>query len=334
MKKLSYLFELKRIKDTTDDDYHKALKIYLKTTPISIKTDSNEITYWLEKEKNNVKFELLVFALFINGDVVGFSMMSYLKDQKIVVYDYIALIDEYRKNTAFFSFINLMKQYVIELNYDIDYYIVEISNKDDGLNIDKESEFFKKLICLEEFGKINSYYQTLPLGLDDHEGNFEAFIYIASNDAISNISKGTYLEIVSAIYYDYYLEWYRPFIYQDTVITEYKELIDNIYENVVKGLHKSENLQVSYSACSLNGNTLKSQNTSGQLPSSFRRRDLGLFPLLLVAIIVIPLFLVWVYNMFLNTMNIQINSVSSILGAVVSSIIVSFITLILSRKKL
>ena len=46
---LEHRFAIKRITKPSNEDYISALKIYNETTPPDIKTNTNEITYWLEQ---------------------------------------------------------------------------------------------------------------------------------------------------------------------------------------------------------------------------------------------------------------------------------------------
>ena len=48
MELLENKFSIKRVIRSSDEEYIEALKIYNETTPVDIKTNTNEITYWLD----------------------------------------------------------------------------------------------------------------------------------------------------------------------------------------------------------------------------------------------------------------------------------------------
>lgn len=333
MDSLSIRFSIKRLLKTTDQDYIKALQIYTDTTPVDIKTNSNEISYWLNKSKDNDLFEPLYFAIYCDNDVIGFAMMSYLKSSKIIVIEYMALLESYRINSVFFPVLNLLFNYLEINSYDINYYVNEVSNKNDGESVDRESKLFKKMICMESFGKIEAPYYTLPLGVNNFESSFDAYLYVRTKDSISAINKDTYLHIIHSIYYDYFQEWYVPFL-TDNELQNYKTIIDTTYKRIVQKLSEKTSCKVFipqqacplHSACNI--------NTSGTVTTKSHQAKFKLkLSLILLAIIIIPILLILLYNSILNLIGIEINSVHSALGSIFSVLISSTLTLFLYKKK-
>jgi hypothetical protein len=306
-------FGIRRILKETDNSYHQAIRIYNETTPIEIKTNTNEIVHWLKKEG---LFKTMVFALYLDEEVIGFSMIGYVVAKKIVIIDYLALKQQYRINSAFFSYIGLLQDYLRESDIEVSYYITEISNKGEGKNIDKESKLFKKLICLEGFGRINSIYHTPPLGLTNYESEFESFLYIKTSDNIKQVSKETYLDIIRAIYYDYYYEWYKDFLLDLKDINEYKQKIDNCFAFVKKNIVDYSSCEIIYAECPFISGPYTDEKTHGSLPilkqNKSKRILLFLIPILFIA----PVGIIWVYNFILQILAIQFDSVSTFIGGV------------------
>ena len=133
-----------------------------------------------EQNRNELPFEIMLFSLYLNNMVVGLAMLTYLKKQKTIIFEYLALQPSFRLNAVFFTYISLLQNYINDSNTDVAYYIIEINNRNKGENIDKESRLFKRLFCLENYGKINALYYSLPLGLYNHESYFESLLYIIS----------------------------------------------------------------------------------------------------------------------------------------------------------
>ena len=148
------------------------------------------------------------------------------------------------------TYISLLQNYINDSNTDVAYYIIEINNRNKGENIDKESRLFKRLFCLENYGKINALYYSLPLGLYNHESYFESLLYIKTNDNISQISKETYIDLVKAIYFDYYLFWYQPFMSNNEYI-EYKKKVERVYQLVIQDVMNEMFCDISYVDCPL-----------------------------------------------------------------------------------
>lgn len=332
MDKLENKFSIRRIRKPSDNDYIQALKIYNEQTPVSIKTNTNEISHWLINKKEHKSFELMVFTLYLDDKVIGFAMISYVAQYKIIIIDYMALSTQYRVNTTFFTYLNLLQNYLIETATPVNYYVVEISNKDNGNNIDRESRFFRKLICLEDFNKLDAQYYTLQLGIDDYESNFEAFIYIKSVDSTSNISKDTYLNIVKSIYYSYYEAWYVPFLTEDEK-EQYKAHIDSQYELIKKSIMKLDKIENKSTICPLQ-NTDLSIKTNGQIPSKKSNKKYYLILLIVLLGVLGSVVIVFFIGYLLSLLNIQFGSVDSSIGVIFSSVVTSFITISIANKKL
>ena len=328
---LEHRFAVRRITRSLDPDYQKGLRIYNSTTPNDIKTNTNEISKWLTENRAEDTFELLLFVLYSNNDVIGLAMLSYISKYQLVVYDYIALKDEYRVNAVLFSYINLIQNYMCLNKYDVAYYVVEISNKNEGKSVDKESRLFKKLICLEGFGRIKAKYQTLPLGLEHYESSFDAFLYIKSNDNLNTISKETFMGIVHAIYYEYYLAWYAPILTPEKLKAFKEEKIDYCYNMLKENLSEDIQFDIEYADCPMLGNILI-EKTYGYLPSK-RKKSIGKYLLIVLLVLLGPLLLIWGYNLVLGLLGISLSTVNSIIGAVFTAILSSVTALIVATRK-
>ncbi len=242
-----------------------------------IKTNTNEITYWMSQRNSHSSFEVFTFSLLLNNEVIGFSMMTYLQNSKAMIFEYISLVSQYRVNTVFLAFINLMQNYPMEKGIDVNYFVVEISNKEDGTSIDKESRLFKKLICLEDYGIINVNYSVLPLGLDD-EGSFDAKIHIKSSDKITSMKRKTYLDIVSSIYFDYTVNWYKAFL-DVKEVESFEESAKSYFKLIKRKCDNKDNIEIVYNDCPIYDESVFI-STTGHLPSSSKIRDYGKYPII------------------------------------------------------
>jgi len=333
MDKLENKFSIKRVMKSTDEGYIEALKIYNETTPVDIKTNTNEITCWLDKTESNSQFELFLFNLYLDGKIIGFAMLSYFINRRVLAYDYLALKDPFRVNVAFFAYISLISNYFSLNCYKIDFYITEISNKNAGKEIDKESMFFQKLLCLEGFGFINAPYRTLPLGVDNHESNYEARLYIKkSGDVMSSINRDTFLNIVKGIYFDYYETWYSVFL-NTTDMDYFKKSINLIFKEIEDKSKEFASFDIiNTSKECIMASCKKQERTDGSLPA--RRKNFNkILPLVIAVLVIAPILIVLCYNWILNTLQIPISSVSSMIGTIFTAIMTFIIAYLTARKK-
>ncbi len=314
-------FLLKPITRSTDEDYLKALQIYVEETPKEIRTNTNEISHWLDKKSTNKTFEMLVFVLLLDTKVVGFSQLTYLKSQQVVILDYISLKQPYRENSVFLVFLSMMQNYLAECNKEITYYIAEIGNKDNGKYIDRESAFYKRIICLEGYGQVMSNYYNLPLGIDNHESEFEALMYLKTNDTIAYISKDTFLSIVHAICYEYYFVWYSEFMDSEES-NLYKTKLDKYYSSIEKHNCEVTRISITYPECPLFfSNTVT--KTSGVFPAK-RKSSYSHIPILVFAIFITPIVLVVMYDAIFPFLKIEFSNVSTFISGIIASLMSYF----------
>ena len=328
---LEHKFSIKRVVKTTEDDYIKALRIYNDTTPFEIKTPTNEITYWISKQKVGTPFEVYAFILYLNDEVIGLSMTTYIKKTKVVVDEYLAVYDQYRIQTIFLVYESLIQNYYKETGIEIAYYLTEISYKESGKEMDRESRISLKMLCIQEYGKINALYYALPLGLDNHESNFIAHIYIKGVEPVQSISSKTYQDIIDSIYYDYWYTWYNA-ILPSAELEIYKRLIDKNFDEIKKSLtDNASSMPVLHSNC--NYLDMDADISKGSIPAK-KQTPFPIYLILVPIIIVLPLFIIWGYSEALKILNLSISSISTMVGAIISAIITSLTTLFIARKKL
>ncbi|MDE5802545.1 MAG: hypothetical protein K2I22_06480 [Lachnospiraceae bacterium] len=328
---LEHRFSIKRISKTTEDDYIKALRIYNDTTPFEIKTPTNEITYWISKQKINTPFEVYAFILYLNDEVIGLSMTTYVKKTKVVVDEYLAVLEQYRIQTIFLVYESLIQNYYTEIGVEISYYLTEISYKESGKEMDRESRISLKMLCIEEYGKIDALYYALPLGLENYESNFIANIYIKGVEPVQSISPKTYQGIIDSIYYDYWYTWYTP-ILSSAELDIYKRIIDKNFELIKKSINNTmTSMPVLHSSC--NYLNIDADISKGAIPVK-KSMQHHIFLLIAPIIILLPLVIIWGYSEALKILNLSISALSTMIGTIISAIITSLTTLFIARKKL
>ena len=329
--KIEHKFSIKRILKSTDDDYLKASLIYNDTTPFEIKTPTNEIAFWLEKQNNSSSFQIYIFVLYLNDEVIGLSMTTYINRTKIVVDEYLAVKEQYRMQTIFLSFESLIHNYYKENGIDVSYYITEISNKNNGKEVDRESLIALKLMCIEDYGKIEALYYALPLGLTNYESNFIANLYIKTVEPLKSMTTQTYCNIVESMYYDYWLAWYSP-ILSSAEIEIYKSIIDKHMLLIKSSVANCDGtLLVSHKECSCFNE--KANIKRGTIPIN-KKHNISITLICVVTVLILPLVIIGAYSKLLNLFNIPFSSYSSIIGAVISTTITTLTTLFITRKKL
>lgn len=327
---MQHQFGLKRFDASTPylkDDFAKALKIYIDQTPADIKTNSNELSNWLMRP-DETHFEVLVFILYCDSEVVGLAMMTYHKQVRVMAYEYIAIENQYSSFALYFSYLDLLNSYSIENGYDVLYWIVEINNRNGGNDIDKESVLFKKLLCLNQFGKIDAYHQTFPLGLD-RDSSFEAVLYIKSNDRIKQISKDKYLKIIESIK-EYYAVWYKRYMTNEN-FSRYNQILCEIFEKIKRNQTSGDSVPISYIDCPL---LTPGEKTHTVIVPQIhtQKKKKWLIPIAIIGIIAIASIIAALCLKIFTKLGIDISSISIIIANIASALISAFFLWFIGKK--
>ena len=171
----------------------------------------------------------------------------------------------------------------------------------------------------------------MPLGLDNHESNFEAILYIKTNDTIKNISKETYLQIVKSIYYDYSYTWYKKFLSTDE-LQKYHQEVDRNYNLILQKVSQEDIINVVNSNCIALNPSIMSEQTARTIPIT-KGKKWKTTILICIVIFVLPLLIILGYSKILDLTGIPTSVTTTVLGSVISVIVTSLTTLYISLKK-
>lgn len=244
----------------------------------------------------------------------------------------VALAAQYRVNTVFFSYINLLENYLNVNQYDIAFIVNEISNRRNGRDIDKESQLFSKVLCIEGYGKINAPYITPPLGTGNHESNFDAFLFAKSAGDISAIEKQTYVDIIKAIYFDYFLVWYSAILLPSD-LSEYNTLLQMSFDKLSTQLSSFTSIPIAHSECPILNANRQNINTTGLPPAAKQKKGWVGFLLLVLVLLICPVAVVWIYNHVLTLLSLPTSVVGEVIGNYIGAIITAIITLFITKKR-
>jgi hypothetical protein len=119
-------YELKRFKSSSAPDFAKALKLYSENIEPEYRTDTSEILFWTDNFEKQFGDSFLILGLYLNDVLIGFSEVAVFKEEKLVEVDYIVIDPRYRKNNAFYQFLDQITSFLADENYVFDYVICEV----------------------------------------------------------------------------------------------------------------------------------------------------------------------------------------------------------------
>ena len=215
---ISPSYKLVQFDNHESSDFIDALHIYSNNIPSELRTSTNEIITWFNDYNKEFSDKLMLFGLYEENKLIGFSQQIFFKKENFIVIDYMVIDEAYRGNHTFHMFIALLEKFYKEYKYEYDFIITEIDIKNNVL---------ARLLRLNSFGEIQSKYFQPQLGLSNHDSQLESKLFYYRADEEKNIKLKTLEIIIHTIYYKHYIRWYTKFFTKDEI---------NLYIQKIKSL--------------------------------------------------------------------------------------------------
>jgi hypothetical protein len=231
--------ELRLFKSSKDNDFVKALKIYSNNIPASIRTDTNEITHWLDNyNKIFTDKKLYLFGLYFDDNIVGFSEMVYIKSTKLFIIDYLVIDKNYRKNGLFYSFAYSLERFIEREPVQFDYVLTEVGFMNNSKEPVNESKALIRLLKTGGFDVIKAPYKQPLLGSNNYESQMNGQLLVWAHSNPQSLNKNTYMSFIHSIYFEHYLEWYKSSLTSDE-LKKYEDHLKSLYREIDKEIKKT-----------------------------------------------------------------------------------------------
>lgn len=231
-------YTLKRFSSSSESGFTNALALYIKHTHPSVRTNSNEISYWADNSARYHPNILFLFGFYCENSLIGFSEIAYLSRCKVLAVDYLVIDPAYRKNNVFFEFIEHIKTFIANIRLDVLYVTAEVAKYGHQVPPDY-SRLIIRLLKFSGFRVAKAAYWQPALGEKNAESLMEAVLMIFPygdievSDRQVKITKETFLQIIGSLYFDHYLKWYMPHVHN---LVAYKiklvELLNIVEKNI------------------------------------------------------------------------------------------------------
>ena len=203
------VFTIRSFRTAKDRDFAKAIHIYESHTHPQIKTDSREIAHWLHHGADRPDGRFYVCGLYISGVLVGFVEFIYLKKERLIQVDYFVIVPERRTAGAFHTFAEQLRQFFAEENLEWDFVSAEVANLDSASGTSRYAARLIRLFRQVGFHEVIAPYEQPLLGIENTDTALKATLLLLPQVEMESISKSRHLDIVSAIFFKHYGEWYR-----------------------------------------------------------------------------------------------------------------------------
>jgi hypothetical protein len=172
----------------------------------------------------------MFFGLFSNDTIIGYAEIAHIRNERLIIMDYMVVDNKYMSNSSFSTFFFLLLGYFVKNDIDYDYILTEILVK---FNDTETKVDIIRLFENEDFKVINALYIQPCLEISNLESNKEALLMIYQrNSSKPSIKKETYFRIVNSIYFDHYCTWDYPFFLNDQERNENYNKLKSDFEKI------------------------------------------------------------------------------------------------------
>ena len=315
-------YEIHEITSIKDPDYLPAIKIYIDVTPADVRTDTNEIAKSVDNPLSENGRKMFFFSLHYQRKIVGFAQFAFLPNMKIIFMDYMAIADEYKKNSIFYPFFSMLMLYFNDAGLDYNYFVTEIGAQNNDEFVDHDSAFLRKVLAMENFNIVDGPYFQPCLGYNKTESNINAHLYLKTSAPLNKLSKELFLKLLREILYEHYDSWYKIMLssseyeeYHQHIIDEYNRIESSITPKSEIALIDCVSNECKYYSPSCAAPHVSNINTAGYAPQSKSKRSK--LPFALMAILATFCVSIFFYKL-ISYLKIPVNSFSAIYAATTS----------------
>jgi hypothetical protein len=258
-------FELRVLEQNAEDRaaLNKALSIFIKNTAQGIRTQSRQIQFKFENP-NNPHGQLYYLALCLDGAVVGFAMLGYFHQRRVVVLDHMAIDAPFRKNGSFYVFASLIRQFIEDQFPEYDFAVAEIAIDADFAADDVGGKAMVRLLRHIGFGQVKVEYTIANMESRDYKQGYKGVLMLRAAKKITKIRSEDLLDIYNVILFEHYLPWFKDFF--GASLETYKKHLERLFSNFQRRLAKTAMI-------SING---AEQDELARWPTRRRKTFLGL----------------------------------------------------------
>ncbi len=233
----SPLYELVCLTDkSSETKFLDALTLYNGVTNITSKTDSDQISYWKSRyNKENSPNKLYIFSFTADSKLIGFAMAMYIFESRFLIIDHIAIDKQYIKNSVFFTFIEMIRDYAVSNCGDITAMIVEIMKDDGEQQFGISYEQFMRIFRVAGFKYVHIDHYIPNLNARDSQVELKARLLICPFGDMSVIQTQALKNIVKSVIFQHYGKWYMPFVENKEKYEAHLKNVYNSFESKISG---------------------------------------------------------------------------------------------------
>lgn len=235
------VFTIRSFRSAKDRDFLNAIQIYDANTHPQIKTDSREIAHWIQHGAKRSDGKFYVCGLYVSGTLVGFVEFIYLRQERLIHFDYFVIESSRRTFGAFYTFADEMRAFFEEEQIEWNFITAEVAHLDEVNGVSRYAQRLIRLFHQIGFCEAVMDYRQPLLGVEHPDTLVKATLLIMPRVQMETISRTRLLELVSAIYRKHYVKWYS--IYKETQ-AQYQIQTDRLFSDLEQKLVNKPEIQL------------------------------------------------------------------------------------------
>lgn len=250
------------------------LDVYLNNISPENRTDTNELIAFLADPFDDRT--IVYFGLEHAGHPCGFATLMYYPKASTVIVDHLAIDASVRGIGAFFSFCELIADFLRHARMTVDYVIVEVMKRSQSLHGDVNPAHLVRLLRFVGFKVAQLEYVAPHSGIVTDAKAYRSVLMVVPMQARLELSADECQRIVELIYFDHYLKWYTR-AWTASKVAPYKAALETCYEQISQRLSAVASVK-------LNGSTGYEEDALFRGGAVAHARDYGYAAFILVPV--------------------------------------------------
>lgn len=237
------VYELRRIRNSSDRSLVKALKIYFQNIDPLIRTDPDDIIHWLDIYNERFKDRFYIVTLYLNDVMVGYGQFTFCKEERLVFIDYMAIEESSRKNNTFYEFVEKIKDFFIEENIQYNYIVTEVGYYKEKKELTEVGKNLIRLLKMTGFGVIKMAYYQPMLGKKNFETEIGGLLMIHTANDSKTLKLETFFNLIDTIYIKIYKRWHDEFLNEQEQL-EYSVRLSELKKKIESSAKNKQEIEI------------------------------------------------------------------------------------------
>jgi hypothetical protein len=217
------------------------LTIYLQNFAPAHRTKTNELVEFLENPDEGRM--VVYFGLSYHGKPCGFATLMFYPAFSLGVVDHMAITQTARGYGAFFSFSDLISDYLDNKRVALNYLLTEVTLGEQPLSTGITPLTLVRLMRFLGFRLANlPYYAPDPLIVSNKEACRAALMIVSRPDK-ATMGSDELMSLLNVVYFKHYGEWYRRVMTAE-VYSKYEEAIKEAFDQIGSFVHASKTIKI------------------------------------------------------------------------------------------